>query len=92
MDNINILQGKERCPHCLLTPVTAGDYLAFYLCHATVGEDGFSQNSDCLARTLLAELEQPVETLAGLREKIALLKKSARPGSVETHTSFVWSE
>lgn len=94
MDNLNIHQGQsvERCPHCWLTLNTASDYLVFYLCHATIGEAGFSQNSDCLARTLLAELEQPAETLAELREKILLLKKPVRPSFNEGRDGMIWSE
>lgn len=74
MDNINILQGKERCPHCSLTPVTAGDYLAFYLCHATVGEDGFSQNQDCLAAAALRQMGVPVANFSDLTGNFNRLK------------------
>lgn len=92
MNNLNIPQGVERCHHCWLTSNTASDYLAFYLCHATIGDAEFSQNPDCLARALLAGLGQPAETLAELQEKIPLLKKPARPSFNEGRDGMIWSE
>jgi len=67
------------------------EMVGYFFCLATVGETAFAQCPDCLARTLLAELGQPVETLAELRDKISLLNKSAGPSLDEGHDGMIWS-
>ena len=66
MTNIVSHQSKEHCPHCRLTPDITDDYVAFYLCHATVGEGGFSQNPNCLAAAALRQMGVPVENFSDL--------------------------
>lgn len=66
MTNIVSPQSKERCSHCRLTEHILNDYLAFYLCHATVGEDRFSQNQDCLAAAALRQMGVPVDNFSDL--------------------------
>lgn len=74
MTNIISPQSKEGCSHCRLTNRILGDYLAFYLCHATVGEERFSPNSDCLAAAALRQMGVPVDNFTGLTVNFNRLK------------------
>lgn len=69
---------KEGCSHCRLTKYTLDDYMAFYLCHATVGEDGFSQNQDCLAAAALRQMGVSVDNFPDLTGNFNRLRDSGK--------------
>lgn len=65
----------RRCQHCSLTEGTLSDYLAYHMCHATIGEAGFAANPDCLAVTILRQLGIEVNAHFQLIENFDMLKR-----------------